>query len=84
MIYGTEPDYVTLERNAWQRGDYEQAQAFALLMEQEETLTENDRLQGIVAGIHERITEANWRTGKKAELRDLVESIVNELAEGTA
>ena len=82
MIYDIDPDYATLERNAWQRGDHEQAQAFELLMEQEETLTENERLQGIVDGIQERITEANWRTGKKAELCELVESIVNELAEG--
>ena len=82
MIYDTERDYATLERNAWQRGDYEQAAAFAALLEQEETLTENEHLQGIVDGIQERITEANWRTGKKAELRELIESIVNELTEG--
>ena len=84
MIYGTEPDYVTLERNAWQRGDYEAADLLALALDAGETQAEADRLQSIVAGIHERITEANWRTGKKAELRDLVESIVNELAEGAA
>ena len=82
MIYGTKLDYATEERNAWQRGDNQQAEVFAALMEQQETLTENDRLQGVVDGIQERITEANWRTGKKAELRELVESIINELAEG--
>ena len=81
MIYGTEKDYATLERNAWQRGDYQQAEVFAELLDVEQTQSEVDRLQDIVEGIRERITEANWRTGKKAKLRELVESIINELAE---
>jgi len=83
MIY-EDTNLAEQERDAWQRGDYEAADLLALALDAGETQADADRLQSIVDGIQERITEANWRTGKKAELRDLVESIVNELAEGAA
>jgi len=81
MIYG-ELDLATEERNAWQAGDYQRAQALALAIDAAEDAPRVEELQDVLDAIRERITEANWRTGKKAELRDLVEAIVNELAEG--
>ncbi len=77
-----ETDYATAEREAWQRGDMAQAAAFAMALDAEEAQAETEQLRDIVEGIRERITEANWRTGKKAELRELVEAIIAELAEG--
>lgn len=42
MLY-TEADYATLERNAWQRGDYAQAEAFALALAEKEAREEAER-----------------------------------------
>ena len=81
MIYG-ERDLATEERNAWQAGDYQRAQALALAIDAAEDAPRVEELQDVLDAIRERITEANWRTGKKAELRELVEAIINELAEG--
>ena len=81
MIYGELP-LAEMERAAWQRGDHATAELILLAIEHEESVNEAERLQSLIDGIQARITEANWRTGKKAELRELVESIVNELAEG--
>ena len=81
MVYG-DTDLATEERNAWQAGDYQRAEALALAMDAGEADELASQLQGVVDGIRERITEANWRTGKKTELRELIEAIVNELAEG--
>ncbi len=77
-----EVDFETAERNAWQRGDVAQAAAFAAAADAQMAQSEAEQLRDIVDGIHKRITEANWRTGKKAELRELVEAIIAELAEG--
>ena len=81
MVY-TDRNIAEQERDAWQAGNYELAEALAMAMEADEAETELYNLQSVVDGIRERITEANWRTGKKAELRELVKSIINELAEG--
>ena len=77
-----ETDLSTAEREAYMEGDYERAELLGALMDQEDEASRADALQNVVEGIRERITEANWRTGKKSELRELVEAIVNELAEG--
>ena len=69
------------ERDAWQAGNYALAEALALAMEADEAETSRYNLESALEGIRGLITEANWRTGKKAELRELVESIVGELAE---
>ena len=79
-----ETDLSAAEREAYQRGDIERAELLGALMDSQEEESRADSLQSIVDGIRDRITEANWRTGKKAELRELVEAIVNELAEGSA
>jgi hypothetical protein len=83
MTYG-ELDLLTEERNAWQRGDYPRAEALALAIAAEEDITRADNLQGITDAIRERITAANWRTGKKAELRELIEGILNDLDGGAS
>ena len=77
-------DLSAAERKAYQHGDIERAELLGALMDSQEEESRADSLQSIVDGIRERITESNWRTGKKAELRELVEAIVNELAEGSA
>lgn len=69
MIYGTEPDYAALERAAWQRGDAFQAEVYQRALEAQYKLEQIDAL----------ITAANWRTGKKAELRELGDAIYNVL-----
>ena len=79
MIYGTELDYAQLERDAWQRGDHSQADAYARALEASELETEKDEAVYKVERIQELITQANWRTGKKAELRELVEQIRDEV-----
>lgn len=81
MVY-TDKALNEQERAAWLSGNYELAEALALAMEADQAETELYNLRSVVDGIRARITEANWRTGKKAELRELVEAIVNELAEG--
>ena len=77
-------DLATEWRNAYAAADDKLAAAFALALDLTDAQAEADRLKGVVDGIRALITEANWRTGKKAELRELVEAIVNELAEGAA
>ena len=79
-----ETDLSAAEREAYQRGDVERAELLGALMDQEDESERADALQNVVDGIRERITEANWRTGKKAELRELIEAIVKELTEGGA
>ena len=79
MLY-TDRDLATEERNAWQRGDYAAAELLALAIDLEPDALRADELQSKLDNIRERITEANWRTGKKAELRELVEQIIAELA----
>ena len=71
------------ERAAFQRGDRERAELLGKLIDAETDAERIGELENVIDGIRERITEANWRTGKKAELRDLVEAIVAELAEVT-
>ena len=82
MIYTEDLPLSDIEREAWQRGDYMLAEVAATALAATDATAEADRLQGIVDGIQERMTEANWRTGKKAELRELLEAIYNELVEG--
>ena len=77
-----ETDFSTIERHAWAAGDQQTAQLAAAALGYEEAQQRADELENIVGGIRERITEANWRTGKKAELRELIEAIIGELAEG--
>lgn len=79
MLY-TDRDLVTEERNAWQRGDYAAAELLALAMDTERDALHAEELQSKLDNIRERITRASWRTGKKAELRELVEQIIAELA----
>jgi hypothetical protein len=80
MVYG-ELELTTEERRAWQAGDYLRAEALALAIDAGEDHERASELQCIVDDIRDEITAANWRTGKKAELRKLVESIINKLAE---
>ena len=80
MVY-TDRNLAEQERAAWQAGNYELAEALAGAMQADEAETERYNLESALQGIRERITEANWRTGKKAELRELVEAIIGELAE---
>ena len=81
MIY-TETDLATQERNAWQRGDTALAEATAAAMQADDLQAENERLQGVVESIDALIVESVWRTGKKAELVELIEAIRGELREG--
>ena len=69
------------ERAAYMDGDLERADLFGQLMDAEDFEPENEKLSDVVEGIRGRITEANWKTGKKAELRDLIEDILKELEE---
>ena len=80
MLY-TDRDLVTEERNAWQRGDYAAAELLALVVDTEQDALRADELQSKMDNIREWITRASWRTGKKAELRELVERIIAELAD---
>ncbi len=78
-----ETDLSSAEREAWSSGDYERAELLGALMDQEGAATRADEAQHLLDTIRERIAQANWRTGKKAELRELVETIISELnAEG--
>lgn len=70
-----------LERAAYIAGDLERADLFGRLMNAEEFEPEVENLSDVVEGIRGRITEANWKTGKKTELRELVEDILSELEE---
>jgi alkyl sulfatase BDS1-like metallo-beta-lactamase superfamily hydrolase len=79
MIYGTQ-NLEEQERNAWQRGDYPLAEALQLAIDADEDQERASELQCIVDDIRDEITAANWRTGKKTELRELVEKIVAKLA----
>ena len=68
-----------LERNAWQRGDRQLAELAAIATDTEETEEELYQAQQVIEGIRERISGANYRTGKKAELLELIEEIIGEL-----
>lgn len=70
-----------LERAAYMSGDAERADLLGRVMDAEDFEPDRDRLADVVEGIRERITEANWRTGKKAELQELIAAIVEELKE---
>ena len=74
MIYGTE-NYAERERAAWQAGDHERAELLGLAGELDAALDKANLLDAI----HDRIIEANWRTGKKAELRELIEQILADI-----
>jgi hypothetical protein len=79
MIYETQ-NLEEQERDAWQRGDYPLAEALQLAIDRGEDQERASELQCIVDDIREEITAANWHTGKKAELRELVEKVVARLA----
>jgi hypothetical protein len=79
MIYGTQ-NLEEQERNAWQAGNYPLAKALQLAIDAGNAEERASELQCIVYDIRDEITTANWRTGKNAELRELVEKIVARLA----
>jgi hypothetical protein len=79
MIYGTQ-NLEERERDAWRAGNYPLAEALQLAIDAGEDTERASELQCVVDDIRDEITAANWRTGKKAELRDLVEKIVAKLA----
>lgn len=70
-----------LERAAYQAGDTDRADLLGRLMDAEEIEPERESLSDVVEGIRARITESNWRTGKKAELHELIKGILFELEE---
>ena len=78
MTYGTR-DLLTEERNAWQRGDYELADALALAFDAEKSESRAQDLHCVLDDIHTAITESNWRTGTKGDLRKLVRRISDTL-----
>ena len=69
------------ERAAYMAGDLERADLLGQLMDAEDFELDRDNLSSVVEGIRGRITEANWRTGKKAELQELIGDIISELEE---
>ena len=75
-------DLATLERHAFSNGDTLLADVAGQALDNEAECERADRLHEIVEGIRERIAEANYKTGKKQELRDLIDAIINELNEG--
>ncbi len=75
-------DLATLERHAFANGDTLIAELAGLALGHEEETERSEQLQSIIDGIEQCICEANWRTGKKAELRELIEAIRNEIIEG--
>lgn len=76
-----EIDLSTIEREAYVTGDARLAAIAALALDAEAEQDRADGLDSVIYGIRERITESNWRTGKKAELRELIENIIAELNE---
>ena len=74
-----ELDLDLIERRAYVAGNLELAKISALASEAEDLQTEVGDLRDALDYIRTRITEANWRTGKKAELRELIETILSEL-----
>jgi hypothetical protein len=64
-----------LERQAWIMGDTEKAGMLACISDGLEQEEQRDNLQAKIDNILELITEANWRTGKKAELIELIKAI---------
>ena len=70
-----------LERAAYISGDTERADLLGQLMDAEGMEPKNIALQDVVDGIRGRIAEADWKTGKKAELRELIKDILKELEE---
>ena len=78
MIFGPQ-DLATEERNAWQRGDYVLAEAYALAMDAEDAEDLASERLAVIEKVDALIVETNWRTGKKAELRELVAAIYKVL-----
>ena len=74
-----ELDFNLIERRAYCEGDYERAELAALASESEDAQSKLADLEYKFETIRDLIVEANWKTGKKAELRELVESIADEL-----
>jgi hypothetical protein len=64
-----------LERQAWISGDTEKAGMLARISDGMELEDQRDNLQEKIDNILTLITEANWRTGKKAELVELIQAI---------
>ena len=69
------------ERAAYIAGDLGRADLLGQLMDAGDLEPEWVKLSDVVEGIRGRITEANWKTGKKAELRELIGGIISELEE---
>lgn len=67
------------EREAFMQGDHAKAELLAIAMEQEAMEETLWSAQASLDGIQAAITEANWRTGKKTELRELIEEIISIL-----
>ena len=80
MIYGTQ-DLLTEERNACQRGDHTLAEALGVAIDFDAADTRVRDLECVLDDLRAAITEANWRTDMKAELRELVQCISVKLAE---
>ena len=80
MIYGTR-DLLTEERNAWQRGDYELADALARAFDAEKSENRAQDLHCVLDDIHTAITKSNWHTGSEEKLRELVRCIRDMLIE---
>ena len=70
-----------LERAAYISGDTERADLLGQLMDAEEYEPNANALQDVVDSIRARIAEADWKMGKKAELRELIKDILKELEE---
>ena len=79
MKYTDSPAYCELEREAYTRGDTLTAELAAAAMDGEAAQAKADELDYKLERIEALITGANWRTGKKAELRDLIEAIAQEV-----
>ena len=70
-----------LERQAWVSGDTEKAGMLTRISDGLELEEQRDKAQEKLDDILELIVKANWRTGKKAELVELIQAI-KETAEG--
>lgn len=74
-------DLATLERTAFQRGDTVLAEVAGYALDLSAADDRAEALSDVVEGIQARIAEANYRTGKKSELRALIDAIISELEE---
>jgi hypothetical protein len=70
-----------LERQAWVSGDTEKAGILARISDGLDMEEQRDKMQEKLDDILELIVKANWRTGKKAELVELIQ-VIKETAEG--